>query len=140
MRTAVDTNVLSALLSAEPGAAELAALLHQAQDDGALVICGAVFAELCAYPGIALAFVDRFLASTGIDVEFELSEAVWREAARRFGKYAARRRSSRGSNPKRLLTDFIVGAHALVSADRLLTLDEGCYKQDFPDLKRLTIA
>ena len=139
MRTSVDTNVLSALLSAEPGAEKIAKVLHDAQGHGTLIICGAVFAELCAYPKISMDFVERFLTSTGIIVDFSMGEIVWREVAKRFGKYANRRRSSRGNHPKRLLTDFIVGAHALASADRLLTKDEGCYKQDFPELKRLTV-
>ena len=137
MRTAVDTNVISALLSVEPGAMEVSVVLNNSLGEGALVICGAVYAELSAYPKNSAELLDDFLASTGIAVDFNLGEPVWREAARRFAKYAARRRSSRGSHPKRLLTDFIVGAHALIRADRLLTLDEGCYAQDFPDLPRI---
>ena len=45
----------------------------------------------------------------------------------------------RENTPKRLLADFVIGAHALYSADRLLTLDEGRYRRDFPELKLLTI-
>jgi predicted nucleic acid-binding protein len=40
--------------------------------------------------------------------------------------------------PRRLLVDFVIGAHALLRADRLLTLDTSLYKQDFPDLKIIT--
>lgn len=139
MRTAIDTNVISALLSAEPKAAEISEVLSDALGEGALVICGPVYAELSAYPKVSAGFVDEFLNSTGIVVDFDLDESVWREAAIRFATYASRRRSSRGQHPKRLLTDFIVGAHALLRADRLLTLDEGCYTQDFPDLARIAI-
>jgi len=36
---------------------------------------------------------------------------------------------------KRLLSDFIVGSHALEQADRLMTLDPKRYNRDFPELK-----
>jgi predicted nucleic acid-binding protein len=38
---------------------------------------------------------------------------------------------------KRLLGDFIVGAHALLQADRLMTFDPKRYKSHFPELKLL---
>ncbi len=138
MRTAVDTNIVSALLSAEPGANDISIALDEALGEGSLVICGPVYAELSAYPGNSPKLLDSFLLSTGIAVDFNLGEAVWRQTALRFAKYAARRRHSRSSHPKRLLTDFIIGAHALIHADRLLTLDQGCYAKYFPDLKRIT--
>jgi len=34
-----------------------------------------------------------------------------------------------------LLVDFLIGAHALVQADRLMTLDAKRYQRDFPELK-----
>jgi hypothetical protein len=34
-----------------------------------------------------------------------------------------------------LLPDFIIAAHALLRADRLLTLDPTRYRQDFPKLR-----
>jgi predicted nucleic acid-binding protein len=79
-------------------------------------------------------FVLKFLNETGILVDFQISEAVWHETATRFGDYASRRRKSGGGTPKRMLVDFIVGAHALLMADRFLTLDQGRYSKDFPEL------
>jgi len=138
MRTAIDTNILSALWSGERLASMVSEVLDQAATDGGLVICAAVYAELLAHPKAKLNFVDDFLSATGISIDFDLGEPVWREASARFAKYATRRRASRGGRAKRLLADFIVGAHALLRADRLLTLDSAQYVRDFPDLEQIT--
>jgi predicted nucleic acid-binding protein len=39
-----------------------------------------------------------------------------------------------------LLSDFVMGAHAMLQADRFITLDPRRYSQDFPELKLLAIA
>ena len=134
MRTAIDTNVISALWSGEPTARKMAALLGEARSMGGVVVCAAVYAELLAHPNASQSFVDTFLAGTGVSVDFDCGEDVWREAARGFGQYASRRRSSKGTEPRRLLADFIVGAHATIKADRLLTLDPTRYRHDFATL------
>jgi hypothetical protein len=41
-------------------------------------------------------------------------------------------------SPGGLVADFVIGAHALLRSDRLLTLDARLYKQDFPDLEIIT--
>jgi len=140
MRTAIDTNVISALWSAEPLSKGLPEILEKAADEGGLVICAPVYAELHAHPGAAADFVDRFLAATAITIDFDLGEPVWREASLRFARYAKRRRGSGGGRAKRFLVDFVVGAHALLRADRLLTLDTSRYGKDFPELKQIECA
>jgi hypothetical protein len=137
MRTALDTNILSAILSNEPAAAAIARQLNRARADGALLLAPAVYSELLAHPNASESFVNHFLEDTGIAVDFLLTQAVWVEAGRRFARYARRRRSGHGQ-PKRLLADFIIGAHALLQADRLITLDPSRFKQDFPELKLLS--
>src|SRR5271157_3696242 len=117
MITAIDTNIPSALWSAKPLAAGIAEALARAAGDGSLRVCGAVYAELLAYPKATPEFVDSFFRSTRVTVDFELGEEVWREAGRRFAVYCQRRRRS-GSEFKRLLVDFVVGAHALLRANR----------------------
>jgi hypothetical protein len=138
MRTAIDTNVLSALWSGEPLASLVSEALDQAAGSGGLVVCAAVYAELLAHPKAKLDFVDDFLSATDISIDFDLGEPVWRAASLRFAKHASRRRVSRGGSAKRLLADFIVGAHALLRADRLLTLDQSRYSRDFPELEQIT--
>ena len=135
MRTAVDTNVFSALWSNEPGASEMIAALGQARSQGGVVICGAVYAELLAHPNASAAFVDDFLHDTGVTIEFDLGEVTWHDVARVYAAYAQRRRRSGSTQSKRLLVDFLIGAHAMHRADRLLTLDASRYVKDFPRLK-----
>lgn len=135
MRTALDANILSALWSGEPLASQIATSLGQAHAQGGLVICAAVFAELMAHPSVTQDFVEEFLRETGITVDFNIDEAVWRQSAKSFTTYAQRRRRSGGNSPKRLLVDFVIASHALVNADRLMTLDAKRYTTDFPKLR-----
>ncbi len=124
MTTAIDTNVIVALWNADESL-HLSAreLLNAALGQGGLAICGAVYAELLASPGRTEDFVDRFCEGGGIVVEWELSERVWRMAGAAFQQYAARRRKQRGAQARRILADFLIGAHALANGYKLLTLD-----------------
>ena len=72
------------------------------------------YAELFAYPGATGEFVERFLGDTRILVEFDFSREVWL-AGGRFAAYCHRRRRSGGSESKRLLADFLVGAQRPVA-------------------------
>jgi predicted nucleic acid-binding protein len=137
MRTAIDTNVFSAIWSGEPASMRLVAQLGKAKTDGALLISPFVLCELLAYPGATETFVRDFLGKTDVHVDFRLEERIWTETGKRFARYAARRRKSAGVGPRRLLTDFLVGAHALIQADRLMTLDPKVYRQDFPEVRLL---
>jgi predicted nucleic acid-binding protein len=134
MRTAIDTNVISALWSGEPASEGMAALLGRAKEEGGLVVCAPVYVELLAYPKATRAFLEQFLSSTHIVTDFLLDEAVWQGAAAAYVTYAQKRRQTKDGSPKRLLVDFIVGAHAIFKADRLLTLDAVRYRAAFPKL------
>ncbi len=137
MITAVDTNVLVALLGGTEEEARAARLaLSGARGRGALVVSAPVYAELVAAPGRGAEAVDDFLGRARIGVDWTLSEAVWRAAATAFRGYAERRRAQPGdSGPRRILADFVIGAHALLSASALLTLDHGLYLAAFPKLE-----
>lgn len=137
MRTAIDTNVLSAIWGFEPNALSLSKLLTESRRNGSVVICGAVFAEAIAHPGSTEEFVRGFLEETGFSVDFDMGEEVWTEAGRRYALYAERRRRSSKEPSKRLLADFVIGSHALLHSDRLFTLDRERYQRDFPELKLL---
>ena len=60
----LDTNVISALWSGSPVVAQVTALLGRVATEGALVVCGPVYAELVAHPKVNEQFVDQFLATT----------------------------------------------------------------------------
>lgn len=139
MTTSIDTNVIIALWDADDTLhQEALEALDAALSRGSLVICGPVYAELLAAPGRTEAFVDRFCEETGIEVEWELGERVWREAGIAFQTYSVRRRKQRGTEPRRILADFLIGAHAVVSGYKLLTLDAGIYQASFPKLRIAT--
>ena len=135
MRTAIDTNILSALWSNEPLAEKIPERLGEAKKHGALLIAPVVYVELLAYPRATESFVSGFLSQTGITVDFDLDESVWTDAGRRFARYANRRRKSGHREAKRLPADFLIGSHALLQADRLMSMDAARYRQYFPELK-----
>src|ERR1700687_4710436 len=135
MITAIDTNVFIALWDKDPvlsGAAQTA--LDSVFSQGTLVVAAPVFAELIAAPGRSEGFVSSFLEETGIAIDWDLGEPVWRSAGRAFKSYAERRRKQRDSGARRILADFLIGAHAHTRTYRLLTLDEGIYRTAFPTL------
>jgi len=140
MTTAIDSNVIVALWN-EDETQNLTAkkALGESQLQGRLVICGAVYAELIATPARTEAFVDRFCEETGIAVEWELGERVWRAAGAAFQSYAGRRRKQKDAEPRRILADFLIGAHALVNGYKLLTLDGRTYQAAFPRLGIMTL-
>jgi len=135
MITAVDTNVVIALWDKDP-LLNLAAQtsLEAAFKRGSLVVAAPVFAELIAAPGRNESFVTSFLEDTAIAIDWELGESVWRSAGRAFQSYAERRRKQRDSGARRILADFLIGAHADFNGYRLLTLDERLYRVAFPTL------
>jgi predicted nucleic acid-binding protein len=135
MTTAIDTNVLVALWNEDDTLNTLArSALDAALGRGSLVIAAPVFAELLASPSRNEAFVDSFCRETGISIDWKLDEAVWRAAGRAFRTYVGRRKKQRGAGPRRILADFLIGAHALQNGFRLLTLDDGLYRAAFPRL------
>ncbi|MGC2330970.1 MAG: PIN domain-containing protein [Candidatus Acidiferrales bacterium] len=135
MTTAIDSNVLAALWNSDDSlnlSAQKALLV--ARSGGQLVISAPVFAELVASPSRNEAFIDSFCSETGIAIEWDLDESIWRAAGRAFQHYVKRRKTQSDSRPRRILADFVIGAHALRRGYRLLTLDEGLYHSAFPRL------
>ena len=140
MTTAIDTNVFISLWDRDPilnTAAQSA--LDAAYKRGGLIVAAPVFAELMAAPGRDQSFLDRFFQEARIAIDWNLDEATWRTAGRAFQAYAARRRKQRDPGPRRILADFIIGAHAVQKGYRLLTLDDRFYQRSFSGLQIVKI-
>lgn len=153
MISSIDTNVLlDVLLPDNVHLGSSKALLDRASSEGALIICEVVYAELaCQFT--AAHGLDAFLEATGIRLapsgpeSLQVAGDAWKvHLSRRDGRLQCR---SCGclirvncpecghavTSRQHVASDFIIGAHALAYADRLLTRDVGFYRAYFPKLK-----
>lgn len=141
MITAVDTNILlDILLPDESHVLTSKRLLDEHASKGQLIICEIVYAELASQFGSEKE-TKAFLSDTGIRL-VNSSEKSLAVAGERWRAYTKNRRSStcpQCNHPvqlrQRVLSDFIIGAHAFTHAEQLLSRDRGFYRTYFKDLK-----
>jgi len=129
MTTAVDSSVILDVLADDAAfAIPSSHALRQASAQGQLVICECVLAEI--FPALGdRQTAERFLAEWQLDFLPADTESALL-AGDMFLAFKKRNRDR-----KRILADFLVGAHAVVHADRLLARDRGYLRDYFENLK-----
>ena len=129
MITAVDTNILlDVLLPDEHHGACSSKLLRRAYDRGAILTCDVVYAELVPL-FLNRSILDQALGEIGAAVS-PIDTDIAYEAGIRWWKYR-----KAGGPRSRIITDFLIGAHALARSDRFLTRDRGFFTTYFPELQ-----
>ena len=128
MITAIDTNVLLDICAGDQEYSRASAeKLRICLREGALVICDLVWAELA---GVFPTPGDMQAMLQSLSIGFSpCSEAAASQAGEAWMQYR-----SAGGTRTRMIADFMIGAHALVQCDRLLTRDRGFYKSQFASL------
>ena len=153
MTTAVDTNILLDILLADKNYfIDSKSVIDTCLEQGQLIISEVVYAELaCQFTSdIEL---KEFLVDTSLKLVHS-GEHVLCLAGARWKGYSKRRKdklqcSNCGksvriycencnaiiSSRQRMVSDFMIGAHALINADLLLSRDRGFYKTYFKDVE-----
>jgi predicted nucleic acid-binding protein len=126
---AVDSSVLIDVLTADPYFANASdAVLSQALAGDDVVVCDAVVAELQLMLDTSSNVMES-LNSMGIRYQTTHEQAAVRAGVMN------RRFRDRGGKRERVVADFLIGAHALLQCDALITRDAGFFRDYFKGLK-----
>ena len=114
MISAVDSSVILDVVTADPRYADISErVLRRASSEGQVIACECVLADW------QVEFVPSSRQSATL-------------AGRHFAAYP-----ERGGSRRRIVTDFLIGAHARTHADRLVARDRGFLRDYFSGLQLL---
>ena len=131
MITALDTNVLLDIFLPDKMFVENSTRrLRNAYDKGALVICHLVYAELVPQ-FVSRKTLNNALSRLGAQIS-RIDDDVAFLAGFKWSEYRLA-----GGSRERIISDFVIGAHAVLRADQFLTRDRGFYKTYFPELVQM---
>jgi len=153
VKTAVDTNAFLALLYDDDYATESEQALRSAYRDGRLVTMPMVYAELAAANQFSsIAALDTFLEDFSVSVIEPSRDALFR-AGEAFNIYTDWRsnglqcpscgatqeihceKCNDNLSPRQhIAADFLIGGHAAMDADSLVTFDSSFYESYFPEV------
>ena len=127
MITAVDSSVLLDVLCDDPGfAVRSAAALRRVMQEGRIIVSEPVVAEIG--PALKEDALRGFLSDWGMELVPGTIETALL-AGKNFSTYLGR-----GGKRGRVVTDFLIGAHAALLSDRLLARDRGYFRDYFKSL------
>ena len=129
MITSVDTSVLlDVFVSDAPHQSQSQEWLTSAYDRGAILVCDLVYAELVP------AFGDRSSLNRALREINATISPIDTDTAYEAGSRWSRYRQAGGPRV-RIISDFLIGAHAVARADAFPTRDRGFYETYFPELQ-----
>ena len=131
---AVDTSVIVDLLGEDRHADAASDCLRAAMQRGPVVVCEVVLSEVVAGFGRSADLMDT-IDEMGLGFSpMELRSAVRAgEMQRRFNERA--KAAGKPRSTSRTVPDFLIGAHALLQCQGLITRDAGFFRDYFKGLK-----